>query len=117
MSGTQKCILCGNRLLQNGPFSLVCCNVNCELLGTVMRVSAILRLSSKIESQPSKEGVEVVRISVPVFQVHGTSDVYVGRTGDERSGPGESIIAWLTADIPLPTLPTVVAKVEGVKVR
>lgn len=98
---------------------LLCEKIGCELQGRCLSY----RLLAKLAPQPVGDGVEVrAAVVCGVRESDGWMVLGMSDLDDERT-LGEAAryytnkpthVAWLTARVPLPQVPTVAAKVEGV---
>lgn len=105
MSDTPKCPGCDNEIGRTAD-GWWCSVAHCPV--TYLPQVVIDKLYPKLAPQPVGDGVEIKR---PVFLYQGN---YIIGYEDETAGPDEILIAWLTARIPLPQVPTVSAKVEPI---
>lgn len=115
MSDMPKCVLCGSDLELFGSY-LVCRGVlKCPLHEWSMPRHAIDAIAAKLAPQPVGEKMIRARLAIRLNGATGQWSYDDGSPAIARTASDDICVAWLEAWVPLPQVPTVAAKVEGVK--
>lgn len=117
---TPKCPLCGVQMRR--PVSgreLFCKSRGCGIAW--LTDEQLAKLSAPPAAPPPPANTVRVRVAVGIFGDDASDLMASGGTGDDRRGvddieeSGYRHIAWIVADIPLPTVPEIVGRVEEAK--